>query len=53
MDGKEFTPLELERELGKNIVGQNEYIHDLALTLWLHNQRRLHYIRTGEKHNHQ
>ena len=45
---KFLEPKKLETELKKKIKGQDAYIHDLATCLWLHNQRREHYLRTGE-----
>lgn len=41
-------PKELETMLKSKIKGQDSYIHDLVTCLWLHNQRREHYLRTGK-----
>lgn len=48
MDKIGWTPEQLEQELKKKIIGQDKYLHDLSVCLWLHNQRREHFLRTGE-----
>lgn len=49
MTMKFLTPAALEAELKKKIRGQDGYLHDLATCLWLHNQRRDHFLRTGQR----
>lgn len=46
---KKVTPEELFRILGKSIIGQGGYLYDLSVTVWLHNLRREHYMRTGQR----
>ena len=43
-----WKPEQLEQELKKKIIGQDSYLHDLSVCLWLHNQRYEHFLRTGE-----
>lgn len=43
-----WKPEQLEMELKKTIIGQDDYLHDLSTCLWLHNQRYEHFLRTGE-----
>lgn len=49
MTMKFLTPAALETQLKKKIRGQDGYLHDLATCLWLHNQRRDHFLRTGQR----
>lgn len=49
MTMKFLTPAALEAEMKKKIRGQDGYLHDLATCLWLHNQRRDHFLRTGQR----
>lgn len=49
MNSKFLTPAALEAELKKKIRGQDGYLHDLATCLWLHSQRREHFLRTGQR----
>lgn len=44
----EWTPDSLATELGKSIKGQEKYLKDLALVLWLHHLRKEQY-RAGEE----
>jgi ATP-dependent Clp protease ATP-binding subunit ClpX len=43
------TPEQLEAELKKRIIGQDGYLHDLSFAIWLHNQRREHYLQTKQR----
>lgn len=49
MNHRKWSPAQLEQELKKKIIGQDEYLHDLSTCIWLHNQRRQHFLRTGDK----
>ncbi len=49
MNQKTLTPRGIFKELKKNIVGQSYYLHDLSICIWLHNLRREHFLRTGER----
>lgn len=49
MTMKFLTPAALETQLKKKIRGQEGYLHDLATCLWLHSQRREHFLRTGQR----
>ena len=48
MDSQKWGPAQLEQELKKSIIGQDGYLKDLSTCIWLHDQRRQHYLRTGE-----
>ncbi len=45
---KKMTPESLAEQLGKSIKGQEKYLKDLALVLWLHQLRKEQY-RAGEE----
>lgn len=49
MDNTQLTPALLEQELKKKIIGQDVYLHDLSTCIWLHNERRQYFLRTGKK----
>lgn len=49
MKKKKWTPDTMYRALKKSIIGQDNYLKDLCSCIWMHNQRRLHYVETGEK----
>jgi ATP-dependent Clp protease ATP-binding subunit ClpX len=44
-----WTPEKIEAELKKKIIGQDNYLYDLSICIWLHNQRREHFLRTGQR----
>lgn len=48
MDNTQLTPATLEQELKKKIIGQDAYLHDLSTCIWMHNERRQHFFRTGK-----
>ena len=49
MDNTQLTHALLEQELKKKIIGQDVYLHDLSTCIWLHNERRQYFLRTGKK----
>ena len=49
MKKKNWTPDSMYKALKKSIIGQDNYLKDLCSCIWMQNQRRQHYIETGEK----
>lgn len=49
MKKKNWTPDSMFKALRKSIIGQDNYLKDLCSCIWMQNQRRQHFIETGEK----
>lgn len=45
---RNWTPETMFEKLKKSIIGQDEYLKDLCSCIWLHNQRRELFLKTGE-----
>lgn len=48
MNNKNWTPDTMFKALRKSIIGQDNYLKDLCSCIWLQNQRREHFLETGE-----
>ena len=49
MNKNSWSPKDLQQELKKKIIGQDEYLKELSTCLWLHQKRRQQFLKTGEK----
>lgn len=48
----DFTPEQLTSQLKKTIIGQDQYIQDIATAVWMHSLRYRRFLDTGKAVNH-